>query len=118
MRRLRVLLLCQAVLPYTICAWQRTTDRASAVGEATQLQDSGKFTEASSVWTRLLKQDPKDVQAMVMLGVLSAQMKRYSEAESYYSKALRLDPDDPAILLNLALAHFKDTDLNGAVPVL
>ncbi len=120
MRCLQVLSLCIVLaLPVKTHAWNQTsTTRAAAVQEATELQQAGKLPEASAIWMRLLKADPQDVQAMVMLGVVSAQMKHYPEAESYYARALRLDPGNPGILLNLALAHFKATDLIGAIPIL
>src|ERR1035438_9057630 len=120
MLRLRYLLLC-LFLSVSLTAYVAeapVTDRAEAVRQASELLAKGKFSEAARIWTRLLRANPKDVQAIVMLGVLSAQLKQYADAEPYYKRALRLDANDPAILLNLALAHFKDADLMGAIPML
>jgi tetratricopeptide (TPR) repeat protein len=74
--------------------------------------------QTAADWQRALKADSRNVQALVNLGILSAQEKHFREAEAFYERALRLKPGDPQILLNLGLAHFKDGDLKGAIPAL
>lgn len=90
----------------------------SAADEAAALQARGDLNGAAAVWQNVLRTNPADVQALVSLGILFSQMKRYQQAETYYEKALKYAPSQPEILLNLALAHFKSADLNGAIPLL
>jgi tetratricopeptide (TPR) repeat protein len=59
----------------------------------------------------------EDVNALVNQGIQEARQQHYVQAEAYYERALRVLPDNPDIQLNLALAHFKSTDLNGAIPI-
>ena len=59
---------------------------------ATALMDSGKDDEARSELEKILKADPRSVDARVQLGFLYGRAKRYDEAVATLQEAVNLEP--------------------------
>ena len=110
MRRVVLLLLC---LPAIASAQQTDPDRLFA--SAIQAQQQGDLPAAIAEYQKLLKLNPKLVEARVNLGAALAQSGRFDEAIAQYEFALPDVPDKSAIQMNIGLAYYKKGDLEGAV---
>jgi protein O-GlcNAc transferase len=60
---------------------------------ATGLQKIGKFKEAESAYKDVIRNHPKNVDAVYMLGLLYAQQGKFESAASFFSRAVRIKPD-------------------------
>lgn len=69
---------------------------------ADRLFQEGQFAEAQAVYSRLVKADPKNFQAMVRLGYLALLENRFKEAEKWLTKAGRIKPEQRQVHLSLA----------------
>jgi Flp pilus assembly protein TadD len=82
--------------------------------QADQAYDRGDVEQAVHLYRELLKLQPDSIQARTNLGVALAHLGRYAEATAEYRSALRLDPQNPIVLLNFALAWYKQADFEKA----
>lgn len=67
------------------------------------LQQAGQLTKAKKGYLKLLRKNPRDVEALHGLGILYAQQKNYPEAIKNLQSALKLEPK--SLLVNLHLAN-------------
>jgi tetratricopeptide (TPR) repeat protein len=68
---------------------------------AAEHQKAGRFEEAESLYRRILRHNPENVDALRLLALISLQARREGEAESLLTKALALAPDYLAAHLDL-----------------
>lgn len=71
-------------------------------------QTLGNLNEAAAAYQTILQQQPNDVDALLALGGVRFQQRRYREAESIYKRVATLKPDDwdiQRILAELSLAQ-------------
>jgi predicted O-linked N-acetylglucosamine transferase (SPINDLY family) len=68
-----------------------------------QLHQRGRLDEAQSHYRAVLRAQPRNFDAMHLLGLLRFQQGRHPEALDHISAALRLRPSAPAALSNLGL---------------
>jgi predicted O-linked N-acetylglucosamine transferase (SPINDLY family) len=62
------------------------------IGDALRLCQEGKFAEASRICAAILERNPKDFDALYLLGFLHFQHNRFAEAERLLSEALKVNP--------------------------
>src|SRR5579884_103988 len=80
----------------------------SAQGSSASLDDaasavqSGRFDVAVTALTAFLKDHPRDVQALMLMGIALDSQQRYQDAGPYYERALKLAPDAAPVLNNAA----------------
>ena len=78
----------------------------STLLEASQLIDQKKFREAEMIVTRLLKESPKDLEALYMQGEIRVGQNRISEAYGLFEDLNKLYPDHEDTIRQLAeLGH-------------
>jgi tetratricopeptide (TPR) repeat protein len=65
-------------------------------------EENGEWERALVEYGAVLQKKPQDLQALINIGNVYAQLKQYQEAEEYYRKALQLDPYHPMANNNLA----------------
>jgi tetratricopeptide (TPR) repeat protein len=82
--------------------------------EAESAYQAGDTPKAIYLYEELVKVQPNSVEARTNLGVMLAQVGRYSEAVAQYSAALERDPSSLIVRLNLALAWYKQADFEKA----
>lgn len=74
-----------------------------------------ELAEARTVFTKVLKREPRNTAALVELGRIEAATKNRSEARKLFAKALRLRPKDPELLLSLSRVHAQSGDFRNAL---
>jgi predicted TPR repeat methyltransferase len=67
-----------------------------------ELHRLGKLEEAKQGYLSLLRKDPKNIEALHSVGVISAQQKNFSKAVDYLQQAIRYEPNEPTFQLHLA----------------
>ncbi len=85
---------------------------------ASALIDSGKEDEARIELEKILKTDPRSVDARVQLGFLYGRAKRYDEAIKILDEAVNLEPKRPELFLYLGTALQRASQYDRAVLVL
>jgi tetratricopeptide (TPR) repeat protein len=68
---------------------------------AAEHQNAGRFDEAEQLYRRILRQNPKNIDALRLLALLSVRAKREAEAETLLNHAISLAPDFLAAHLDL-----------------
>src|SRR5262249_29058823 len=102
-----VLLLCRCGVAQTA---QQIFERATA---ALRTAD---YASAEAGFSRVLKVEPANVDAMGNLGVVYSRTLRYARAIEIYKQALSLRPREKGILLNLGLVYLQQDDYARAQP--
>jgi len=74
-----------------------------AFGRAFTSFRAGNLNEAERGFKEVLRQDPRHVAALNLLGIVLTHMKKYQEAESYLRLALKLNPSSDATLYNYGI---------------
>lgn len=73
--------------------------------------EAGRQDEAMKVLAQVLKSDPGQAAAYVLLvGAMLAQSGKYDEAIPLYQEAIRLNPDEPRAYFYLGVAHHARGD--------
>jgi tetratricopeptide (TPR) repeat protein len=74
----------------------------TAMTEATNLFQDGRFDEAIEKLEALLAEEPNNSHILLNLGMIFQELGRLQEAEKYYEKHLELKPDDEKVLTSLS----------------
>jgi protein O-GlcNAc transferase len=65
------------------------------------------MAEAAGICREVLRNEPRQIAAFHMLGVIHAQLGQFTEAERAFSDAVKLAPNSPELLLNRGNARFE-----------
>jgi len=87
---------------------QRNLESADA------LFKTGKFTQAETIYTKILKEDPTNHAATARLGYLALLANRLDDAQNRLAEAIRLKPEDSASKSMLAEAHYRRDEFQQA----
>lgn len=77
-------------------------------------EEKGEYDLAVKEGEEALKQEPKNLKALISLGNSHLQKKEYKEAERYYKKALKIDPKNGDLLNNIAILYLSMERLEEA----
>ena len=82
------------------------------IQKATALHQQGNFEAAQVIYEEILKIQPNHFDALQLLGVLFAQIKKHSQAFEFLSKALEINPNHAGAYSNrgIALKELKRFD--------
>jgi tetratricopeptide (TPR) repeat protein len=83
---------------------------------AVAAQQSGDLATAETHYLQFLQRQPRNLEALVNLGVVYATMGRFDDAIASYKKALEISYLSAPVRLNLALAYYKGGRCAEAVP--
>ena len=88
------------------------TQVANLAQKGKALHQQGNFAEAQVIYEQILKIQPDHFDALQLLGVLFAQIKKYSQAVEFLSKALEINPNHAVAYSNrgIALKELKRFD--------
>ncbi|GAA0857697.1 tetratricopeptide repeat protein [Aliiglaciecola litoralis] len=71
--------------------------------QALQLHQAGQLEKAKSLYQKVLRGDPKNVNALQLLGSLYASEHQLDKAIALMQQAISIKPEQPQVLLNLAI---------------
>ncbi len=63
----------------------------------------------------ILKQDPKNLKALIEIGNLSFDSEQYDEAVKYYSQALQIDPRNADVRTDLGIMYRRKGETDKAI---
>ncbi len=86
-----------------------------ALAEALEHANADDLQKADDIYRQLLRQDPNDVDALRLLGVLSVRRENYDEAAACFRRAVEIAPDFWKAWINLGTAlseqqRFEDAE--------
>jgi predicted O-linked N-acetylglucosamine transferase (SPINDLY family) len=84
-----------------------TGNAESALKSAYGLHRAGQFAEAARLYGEIIRAEPRNGQALYLLGYLHYQRGEYGDAERLMGDALALNPNGIDVLYNRALALMK-----------
>jgi tetratricopeptide (TPR) repeat protein len=87
------------------------TDPDVIFARAMKKQAAGRLTEAKELYRKVLKIDPRNVQALNNLGVIYLEGKNYGRAVLRFNDALAIKPDYADAHYNLACLYCREKDL-------
>jgi Tfp pilus assembly protein PilF len=88
--------------------------RTPMLDEATQAYQQGKTAEAEQILTTILKKQPDETEALLLMGIVLDAEQRYPDAESYYRRVLRIAPASAQLFNNVGNHYLASGDRNHA----
>jgi predicted TPR repeat methyltransferase len=82
-------------------------DIPEALNQAVQFQNAGDLPSAEKIYRRILQTDPRNENALHLLGVISLQEGDLEEASKLIKMAIKVNPDFPAAHNNLGTVHME-----------
>lgn len=76
-----------------------------------KIHESGDLDRAEREYRKILNGNPKDSNAMHLIGVIAMQQKKHADAESWITKALSIEPNQ-GIFLNSLGRVYRETERN------
>ncbi len=87
-----------------MAAGGQTVNLGQLIGQALALHQQGRLDEAEKLYSRALKMQRDNFDALHLLGVLNQQRGKPGEAYRLIASALKVQPNSPDALSNLAMA--------------
>lgn len=84
--------------------------------QAVQAFQGQNFERADSILSRIIKEAPKNLPALHILGVIKASQEKFEEAADLLGRAARLNPSDASIQYNLAKALADSGLISESMP--
>lgn len=91
-----------------------TTNVSNILELAHRLNDSGFYERAVGYYQMYLRNNPKNVDAQIDLGVCYFELKNYDKAKSEMKKGLNINPMHQIGLFNLGIVNFSQGNLDSA----
>ena len=96
-------------------AYTRTPPNQKLFEKAQAATDNKKYAEAVGFFDELLKNDPKDFQALTELGTVYLLEQKLPEAEKAYTSAIAVRPKFFLALMNLGRLRMMQKNFEGAI---
>ncbi|MGB8840812.1 MAG: tetratricopeptide repeat protein [Aliidongia sp.] len=91
-------------MPQSFVPGRPAYSKAELLQQGTACHRAGQFEQAETAYRQILALDPREPEALHLLGLVADQTQRHEEAIDYIAKAIRLKRDRPHYHNNLALA--------------
>jgi tetratricopeptide (TPR) repeat protein len=95
-----------------------TTDSGTLYAQAVKKQQEGKLEEAKSLYKKVIKIDPRNIQALNNLGVIYMNKRTYKWAIIRLNDALNIKYNYPDAHYNLACIYAQQNDTNRSLSYL
>jgi cytochrome c-type biogenesis protein CcmH/NrfG len=79
------------------------------------MEQGAHFMSVVMDYKRRLEKDPKDKEALMLLGNANYDINRFGPAADYYKRYLELDPGHAGVRTDLATSYYKTKDVDSAV---
>ncbi|MBO1348907.1 MAG: tetratricopeptide repeat protein [Hormoscilla sp. GUM202] len=83
--------------------------------EALSHYKAGRLNEARAVYLAMLKQQPHQVEAMLLLGIIAYQTQEYDRALGYFQQVISIKPDWPETYNNLGACFWEQGKIEQAI---
>ncbi len=80
------------------------------LNEAQRLASTGRAMEAIDRIEAVLRADPRNVEALFLVGIIASRNKVYDMAIDYLTRARKLEPNNATIRHQLGKVHIEDAD--------
>ena len=90
---------------------QANIDYVAMFAQAVKKQNEGKLMEAKELYRKVIKNDPRNVQALNNLGVIYMSKRNYKWAAIRFNDALAIKPDYADVHYNLACLYSLKKDV-------
>jgi len=87
---------------------------ATLIANATQLFSQKRVAEAAEMTRRVLLAEPKNPNALTLLGIIESQQGRFNSAIDYLNRVVALHPLSPDAHLNIGCAYHQAKNLERA----
>ncbi len=114
MRHARTCIALFAILASCFSGQAISQPQQSETDSADRLFQSGKFTEAGKLYSRIVAQNPNDHSATLQLGRIALLSNRLDEAQKWLEKAKTLQSDDTDANVMLAEVFYRRDDFQKA----
>jgi predicted O-linked N-acetylglucosamine transferase (SPINDLY family) len=84
-------------------------------GQAIVLHQMGQLKDAQVIYEKILRSNPKHVDALHLLGVLSSQLNKHQLASDLIGKAIAISPNNAAFYSNRGIALHQLSQFDAAV---
>ncbi|MET0229844.1 MAG: tetratricopeptide repeat protein, partial [Rhodanobacteraceae bacterium] len=78
---------------------------AARLETARRLADGGRILEAEQAFLEILRESPREVDALNFVAIVAHERGRYAQALALLERARGVNPDDPVTLTNLGTTH-------------
>jgi tetratricopeptide (TPR) repeat protein len=85
------------------------------IAKAAEHHRAGRLEEAEGVYREILQRDPRNLEALRLLGAIAISAEHYGQAEKLLKRAIELAPDFLAAWIDLARAQLERLDLPAAL---
>jgi len=86
-----------------------------ALAQAAECFKEGRLEEAEKIYRAVLRNNPDNVDALRLMGILTARLKRVGDAERFFRKAIAIAPDFTAAIVDLGRLLQEDDRLEEAI---
>ncbi len=70
-----------------------------------ELHHAGRFVEAEALYREVLAEDPKNADALCLIGVIAQQVREFDQAADYLCRAIDIEPSVPDYHNNLGVVY-------------
>ncbi len=91
------------------------SDMRDIIVDALRLHQAGHLDQAAARYSQVLKADPRNADALHLLGMIALQQNRFEQAVELTTAAVAIDPRQASYHFHLALARQSLNDLGGAI---
>lgn len=85
------------------------------IAKAAELHRAGRLEEAEGLYREILQRDPRNVEALRLLGSIAVASEHYGQAEKLLQRAVELAPDFLPAWIDLSRAQLERLDLPAAL---
>ncbi|MEC4986491.1 MAG: tetratricopeptide repeat protein, partial [Oscillatoria sp. PMC 1076.18] len=88
---------------------------AKSLQEALKHYQAGRFAAAEQICRKIVQSEPRQADALHLLGILAYEQGNQPEAIAKYRQVIEIKPDNPDVHNNLAIALKNQGDLDPAI---
>ena len=86
-----------------------------ALAQAAECFKEGRLEEAEKIYREVIRKNPNNVDAMRLMGILAARLKRIGAAEKFFRKAIEIAPDFTGVIVDLGKLLQEDGRFEDAI---